>query len=318
MGEVAPQRPTARKRARHLLDDPSVRRRLGVAGAAYAVAAAFLLVVGLLRWLQPALSWTVMLALAAVIAAPLALAFVYDRLTALKTPWFEVTLTAATVEVQTQLAAAVQKADSSYTEDLIDYISKVMGQGGAPVVEVNLGTRAPYWWSTRLYLLAALAADYTPVQRLIFVTGGAEHRYLGMATPAGTRRLLATQFPAYEQAYLEQRAEQMQQSPKQLPQQQIRQILNVWPHKLPSPGQDEAAVKVLVTAELLQGWLEPELVPSSVEWDGWPEDRRMRYRILDEPTEYVALVRDGRLYRIVSRLALAAPLAKASLLGRSL
>jgi hypothetical protein len=44
----------------------------------------------------------------------------------------------------------------------------------------------------------------------------------------------------------------------------------------------------------------------------------MCYRLLDEPTEYVALVRDGRLDRIVCRLALAAPLAKASLLGRSL
>ena len=98
MSDDAQQDP-ALSRLRRLLFTRSVRRRFRVAGAGYAVVAIFLVSLGVVRLFWPDLAVGVALALAAVIAAPLALAMIYDRLTGLKTPWFEVTLVAVAVAV---------------------------------------------------------------------------------------------------------------------------------------------------------------------------------------------------------------------------
>jgi hypothetical protein len=122
------------------------------------------------------------LTIAAVVAAPLLIALVYDRLTGLKTPWFEISLTVATVELESNLAVAVQRVDSSATPHLVECIARAIEDQHLHVVEINL-RQEPYWWSTRLYLLAALAADYTSIRRLVLVAGGAERRYVGMGPP---------------------------------------------------------------------------------------------------------------------------------------
>lgn len=46
----------------------------------------------------------------------------------------------------------------------------------------------PYWWSTRLFLLAALADDYSNIKQLVFVENDDERSYVGMATPAAVRK----------------------------------------------------------------------------------------------------------------------------------
>jgi hypothetical protein len=67
-------------------------------------------------------------------------------------------------------------------------------------VEVNLRT-TPYWWSTRLYLLAALAQEYTEIERLVFVEQDAARVFVGIAAPAAVRRALARRFPDYETVF---------------------------------------------------------------------------------------------------------------------
>src|SRR5450755_288551 len=69
---------------------PSLRRRAAVASVAYGLLIVFGGTVALVRLLAGSWSWAVDLALAGAVVAPLVLAFVYDRLTALKTPWFEI------------------------------------------------------------------------------------------------------------------------------------------------------------------------------------------------------------------------------------
>jgi len=310
MSDDAQQDP-ALSRLRRLLSTRSVRRRFRVASAGYAVVVVFLVSLGVVRLVWPALAVGVALALAAAVAAPLALAMIYDRLTGLKTPWFEVTLTAVsvTVEAPEKLAAAVQQMDSSATPELVEYLSSVIGHGRIEAARVNLG-REPYWWSTRLYLLAALAADYTKIQRLIFVTGGAERRYIGMAPPAGVRTLLAAQFPPYEQAYenLQANMDRLQPSAGQ-----VSSIAYGWPSMLMNKvGSDEKSVKEFVTEDCLRSWLDVELDPSRVEWDGRPENA-IFYRVLNRDVDYVALVESGRLDRVVNRANLAMSIAKSAL-----
>jgi hypothetical protein len=42
-----------------------------------------------------------------------------------------------------------------------------------------------YWWSTRVYLVAALAMDYTNVEQLLFVRGQEERTWIGMIEEPG-------------------------------------------------------------------------------------------------------------------------------------
>jgi hypothetical protein len=308
------QRDSVWGRLRRLLSTRSVRRRFRVVGAGYAVVVVFLVSLGVVRLVWPTLVVWAALALAAAVAAPLALAMIYDRLTGLKTPWFELTLAAVTVmtvtvEAPEEPAAAVQQMKSSATRELVEYLSDVIGHGGIEAAQVNLG-REPYWWSTRLYLLAALAADYTKIQRLIFVTGGAERRYIGMAPPAGVRTLLAARFPPYEQAYenLQANMDRLQPSAGQ-----VRDIAYRWPTILENEvGSNEESVKEFVTEDCLRGWLDVELDPSRVEWDGLPENA-IFYKVLNRDVDYVALVESGRFDRVVNRASLAMSIATSAL-----
>src|SRR5205823_4611902 len=143
-------------------------------------------------------SWGAALAIAGVVAAPLALGLIYERLSALKTPWFEIALTTATVEVGGGLARALeeQQLTASGNRALTEAISAVLSPGAAAVVRVNLRTGS-YWWSTRLFLLAALADDFTRVERFAFVDGGAARHYVGLAEPRDVRTALEARFPDY-------------------------------------------------------------------------------------------------------------------------
>src|SRR5262245_41628811 len=77
-------------------------------------------------------------------------------------------------------------------------------------VQVNLGSGAS-WWSTRLYLVAALLEDYTTIQQIVFLRSAPvdppstyyETRYLGMCSPAEVRRALASHFRDVDRAYRE-------------------------------------------------------------------------------------------------------------------
>src|ERR671936_3105962 len=89
---------------------PAARDRISVAGAGYAVVVVFGASLAIVRAAAPGWSWTVDIVVASAVAAPLALAFVHERLTALKTPWFEIALTSATVEVTGSFARALEEA----------------------------------------------------------------------------------------------------------------------------------------------------------------------------------------------------------------
>ncbi|MDQ6899376.1 MAG: hypothetical protein M3072_07705 [Candidatus Dormibacteraeota bacterium] len=302
--------PTRRVRLLRMVTTNPVRRRLLTAAAGYMVVLVFVIAVGVTRIMSPGLPSTLTLIIAGVLAAPVALAFIYDRLTGLKTPWFELTLSAVTVDVRETLSAAIQQADSSATPALVQYISTAIAQGPADIVEVNLRREPWYWWSTRLYLLAALLADYTSTRQLVFVTGSAERCYIGMATPVGVRRSLAAQFPNYEKTYTRLRATL---SPKLTPE-QVNDIVTQWPSSLQAVTQNvEATIKELVSPDALVDWLRATLDTAILTWDGGPDDSQLRYRILDRGSEYVALVYQGRLDRLVSREALAVAIARETL-----
>ena len=296
---------------------PAVRARLKIAGACYAVLLLFGAAVAVVRVLVPEWSWAADLGVAAAVAAPLALALIYDRLSALKTPWFEIALTAVTVDIEGEFSRALeeQSLSTSASENLAlkKAVETLLAPTAPKVVRINL-RNTPYWWSTRVFLLAALTEDYTAVKRLVFVEGGAAQQYVGIATSSAVRAVFAARFPDYEPAY-----SSAKERGAGAGEYEVGMVVAAWQstlweatmgEKSPSGPPDELeehekALKQFVTSAELLDWLTGRLDTSYVNWDGWLEDPRLRARILAQNATYVALVQDGRLDRVVSRDALA-------------
>jgi hypothetical protein len=268
------------------------------------------------RVLVPEWSWAADLGVAAAVAAPVALALIYDRLSALKTPWFEIALTAVTIEVEGGFSRALEEQSLSTSASGNPALKKAVETLLAPtapkLVRINL-RNTPYWWSTRVFLLAALTEDYTAVKRLVFVEGGAAQQYVGIATPSAVRAVFAARFPDYEPAYSSAKKRGAGAG-----EYEVGMVVAAWQstlweatmgEKTPSCPSDleehEEALKQFVTSAELLDWLTGRLDTSYVNWDGWLEDPRLRARILSQHAAYVALVQDGRLDRVVSRDALA-------------
>jgi hypothetical protein len=299
---------------------PGRRRRIAIAAATYLVLLIYAFGLWIAHVINSSWSWGIDAVIAAAVAGPLALALLYDRINVLKTPWFEIGLADATVLVESALAEALDEKMlyASASPALIDALSQVLSPNAPKVIRVNLRS-TPYWWSTRLYLLAALADDYTAVRRLAFVSGGAARVYVGLAEPRSVRTALAGRFPDYERAYAQLRARANGET-----QWQVARIVGNWQTDLAAggvagapagagpdnPPAYEEAVKHLVTAEDLNDWLNGVLDTSSVTWNGWPQDRRLRATILAQHADYVAITGNGRLDSVVSRDALALAIAR--------
>lgn len=206
---------------------------------------------------------------------------------------------------------------ASGNRQLTEAVSALLAPNAPKVIRLNLRSE-PYWWSTRLYLLAALSMDYTAVERIAFVEGGAARRYVGLAPPDAVRAALAARFPNYESTYTKLR--QLQSGP---PDVQIQNIIAGWQTQLlavTKPGEpaadlraNEESVKLYVTALDLNEWLSGAMNTGYVTWDGWPQDPRVRATILGQEADYVALVQDGRLDSVVSRDILALNVARGAL-----
>src|SRR5262245_10496175 len=127
---------------------------------------------------------------AVLVAAPLALGLLWPRLAGFKAFGFEVALTQSTVAVDVQVAAAIAQPDAgSRNVELVRQIA-TLAERRSEAAEVNLGDGSS-WWTTRLFLFAALAQEFSVVQLFVFVAGD-ERRFVGMAVPGEVRRAFAT------------------------------------------------------------------------------------------------------------------------------
>jgi hypothetical protein len=287
-----------------------LRRGLVVAGGAYAVVAVFAGAYGLLTLAWPTLSSTKTVAVASLLAAPLALALLWPRLTGFKAFGFEVSLSQSSVRVQAELVGAIT-AQQYYSgqEDLIDRWANAIRQPGTELVEVNL-REGDYWWSTRLYLLATLMEDYTDVKQIAFVENSEERFFLGFATSSDVRRALATAFPEMELRYAEIHSDS-NIPPARASLERVRYLVNAWVASSFGPEgkkEDEETFKELVTDVLLKEWLGragKSLAQDSIDWSGITDADVVHSIIVEFDWPYVALLRHRRLHRVVNRLDLA-------------
>ena len=297
---------------------PTIGQRLRIAACGYAVSLVFGLALLTFHRMVRTLSPTEQLLMATAVALPLALALLWERLSKVKFGEVEITLVEVTPKIDFELANAIQDSRGSNTLQLITLIKTAIQSNGMELMEVNLRSK-PYWWSTRLYLLAALAEEFTTVERLVFVQQQEARLYLGMASPRSVREALARKLPAVETVFRDMFASAGKGSTD--PVEQVQTICYQWEQQSFMAMNDhgarepvpEAAFKELVSGSNLFEWLGGSLETESREWDGSLPGRELYGKILSCDGTFVALVRCGRLERVVSKHALAQKIARSVL-----
>jgi hypothetical protein len=265
--------------------------------------------------------------IAGMLAIPLALGLIWDRISKVKILDFELDISATKPQVVLELADDVKGVDlvmvsDSGGEEIRKQIKTAIARAGAsPLIEVRLES-CPAWWSTRLYLLAALAGDYTEIERLVFFEQehGQERRFVGMATPLATREALAKVHPTLEMSYLAALAGDPPASgmpagalpPPRKSEEQLDSTMRRFGSQFQTrhPGQSESAVRHIVTGDLLRRWLGADLKRPLVDTDGAPITELTYWEIINQEEPFVALVRSGRLIQMVDRIAVATQVAQ--------
>ena len=286
---------------------PSPSERFAIATRGYAIVAVFGVCLLGLRSADADLSSPETLILSGILCSPLALALFWEYIKGFKLGEVEITLAEVALPIDIELAEAVQEQESSRTPALVETIAAAIKQRDLRLVQVNLrGT--PYWWSTRVFLLAALAEEYTAIERLVFVEQDAARIYLGMATPHAVRLALRQRFPDYEQSFRQAQAPVL--AGNQPAQEQVEQIGYQWSASFRSPEEQE---RVLVTATELRDWLGEVLIADYREWDGSPATRALYAKILTSNMDYVPLLQGQRLEMVVSAKDLARRIAESAM-----
>jgi len=308
----------------------TARRRALIAAAGYIIVVVFIVAYlvanhasgwfGLSQTSQP-----LAITFAVLVAAPLVLAFVWDRLSKLTIGNFGVELTAVTTQPGNLLPSELQGTNpvtlsESYLGAILPRIQAAIQQEEAvELLKVDLGD-GNLWWSTRLYLLAALAEDYTRIRGIVFVErcDGHENCFVGLATPSAVRQSLAKKTPALEASYRAAYSQAFSPAPATVaPENEVPIVLSGYSsfvqHVLPG---GEADVKTEVTSERLRQWLGTALAVSVVPWDGRPATPLLLFSIMERSAPYVALIQDGQVMRIVNSEKMAVSVADAAVRQR--
>ncbi len=287
---------------------PSWRRFGAIALTWYGIVTIFGAAYLIVRRIWPHTGVGTALIVGALAAGPLALAFTWERLTGLRLFGVEVTLSQATVLVDQTLATALsQNAYFSGNSAIFELVDKAIGNATIELLEFNLRT-TQYWWSTRLFLQAALVEDRTKIQRMVFVEGDAERRYVGMASPGAVRRALA-QPPGMNLELVYRQIEQdVRHTPGPPGHSEVRRIVETWSmHMFSRTGQNidvtEETAKTAVSPELLMEWV--TLERESVDWDQPLDSALLQALVLDKATHFVPLTQNGKLDRVVNADAFA-------------
>ena len=283
--------------------------RTCIAAAGYAVMAIFALGYGAAWSMGLPIAHAVIVGVVA--TAPVIVAVIGPRVTGIKAFGVELSLA--------EVAAPMAGDSRAVATDL----SEVMGQGRTIDTSVvyssssSPGLSGPmqelarkrskllqidlrnddYWWPSRLFLVAALAQDYTDVEALVFVRSRADRIFVGIATPSDVRRRLAQTFTSghYESAYRRARRDNASSSGDAVS--MIAAIVDDWPAAIGEFGAESR--EGTVSSANLQRWMQDDLDVEAVPTG--PLTPHQRFRIVSRPRRYIALTTGEHLDQVVDR-----------------
>jgi hypothetical protein len=272
-------------------------RRVRIAAAGYAAVVAFGIAAVVARAVGA--SSASVLVVGALAAAPLVVAFIGDRITGVTAFSVRISLSELRVPAEGDFSRAVMTSaemGGSAQPELLTIVRPLM-ESGKKLLRINLRDDK-YWWSTRIFLVAALASDYTEVEALVFVRADEDRIFVGIASANAVRKRLAARFPDYESRYRIIRSGPTVATADN--DQQVQTILTGWPYGHQPP---EADIKKVVSSNDLKEWLRGDLDTESFP-DG-PLTPLLRYRIISRAWRYAALTDHSRFTDVVDRNELA-------------
>jgi hypothetical protein len=284
--------------------------RICIAVAGYAVMAIFALGYGVAWLIGLPIAHAVIAGVVA--AAPVIIAVIGERVTGIKAFGVELNLAevAAPIAgdsraVATDLSDAMGQGHMSIDTSVVDSSSSAPGLSGpmeelvhrkSKLLQIDLRNDA-YWWPTRLFLVAALAQDYTDVDALVFVRSRGEQIFVGIAAPRDVRKRLARTNSSsnYESAYRQARRDSASDTTDAAA--MIAAITDNWPAAIGKFVMESASGTVSGSA--LQRWMQDDLDIQSV--PNGPLTPHQRFRIVSQPRRYIALTTGERLDQVVDR-----------------
>lgn len=239
------------------------------------------------------------------LAAPFLVAFLWDRLRTVKVLGVEIALSESTADLlplggATLVDAVAKTQYFSENPEILEKVREALQAPNRLLLEINLHAEA-YWWSTRLFLEAALLDDHSQVRCLVFVEGNEERRYVGMASPRLVREGLAESMTCLEKIYQDLVNEHLS----------IEGLIDRWTQST-FEGTTEEEAKSLITGDKLRSLLGTRLETTAIHRSG-REGPLIHYKVLYRGDRFVPVVNDGRLERVVDADDLARQWSLASL-----
>jgi hypothetical protein len=287
-----------------------VRRSIAVGLAATAVIVLFGVAYAIVDWGWGDLSTGEKATIAALAAAPLALGLVWSQLTGFKAFGFEVSLARASATEAKVSGTITETQYFSGVPAIRELAQRLVDRADIRALEIDLATGS-YWWSSRLYLVAALAADFSHVRAIAFVEGGSARLFVGTASPAAVRSALAAAFPEFEKKYatLKENFVGFVGPVRDKAAAMVESFAGPVPVGATQKPEEEYPK---VSPDELRTWLRgvgADLDTRCVEWRGVSDPELVRALITEFDGDVVPLVRGLRLDRLVDRLDLARQLA---------
>lgn len=301
-------------------------KRWKVMALGYSIAVVFLASYATLNLLRAKFKWDdeltrpLIVTISGLLAAPIGLPFIWERLTKVKLLDLEVELSKIIPKIDVSLAnviieeEAAAEAITSKAEDIQDVLTRLRSAVDqaqqASLVKVDLGN-GKRWLSSHLYLLSALAKDFTDVQQLIFVESLENHEesFVGFVAPKDLCNAFAYENPNLETVY--HRAFISGHTSYRQPEERIQRIID----QFISPEERLEWMDDWVNQQLLRRWLQKKLIGSCLEIHCEPLSHKpfLFYRIIDRSAPFIALVEGRKLKFIVDRLKLASQVAEKTL-----
>jgi hypothetical protein len=188
----------------------------------------------------------------------------------------------------------------SYVPSLIEQLAQL---GDTKLLKIDLRD-GRHWWSTRLYALATLAHEYTPVEWLLFLAAGTE--YVGMVRPADLRRALANVQPELEEDY--RKADLPPPFPGADPRFRAGQVLEAMVARFRARPGGEEGFRFFVGSQWISGSV-AGLSKTRVERSG-AFDPLATSQLLSANTPFVPVTEGMRLLKVIDRAGVATEIAR--------
>ena len=274
--------------------------------AAYLVLLLFGITAGIVRWGLSASPRTALI-IAVIVVSPFLFVWLDTRITSVKALGIEVSLQQVTVRVDADVSGAVMviaNTGGSGSPELLDAFQAII-QSNSRLMQIDLRDEN-YWWSTRLFLVAVLAFEYTSVDQLVFTRHLDE--FVGMASPGTVRRHLAVRFPQYDRMYRQMQGNLAQGEIEDERGVLRRILMGAWSDKF---QWREHEVMEVVTSRLLTSWLGHDLDTRALE--SGPLTPLLQFQIISHSAPFTALTSSGRLAHVVDRTEVAKRVAEGAL-----